>query len=88
VGATEGEFPRHAFSDGGIYDNLGLRMFRYLHGLDLLPEEPNSQRQSVASNRLERVFVSDAGATFKVRSDSRAGGPAADGASVHGHLDG
>jgi predicted acylesterase/phospholipase RssA len=38
VGATEGEFPRHAFTDGGIYDNLGLRMFRYLHGLDLPAE--------------------------------------------------
>jgi predicted acylesterase/phospholipase RssA len=74
AGATEGEFSRHAFSDGGIYDNLGLRMFRYLHGLDLLPEELNSQPESMASNRLERVFVSDAGATFKVTSDSRAGG--------------
>jgi predicted acylesterase/phospholipase RssA len=30
VGALEGEFSRHAFTDGGIYDNLGLRMFRHL----------------------------------------------------------
>ena len=30
VGAKEGEFARHAFTDGGIYDNLGLRMFRHL----------------------------------------------------------
>lgn len=74
VGATEGDFTRHAFTDGGIYDNLGLRMFRYLHGLDLSVEEPNPHAQSVASNRLDGVFVSDAGATFKVRSDSRAGG--------------
>ena len=30
VGADEGEFKRHAFTDGGVYDNLGLRMFRCL----------------------------------------------------------
>ncbi len=28
VGAEEGEFHRKAFTDGGVYDNLGLRMFR------------------------------------------------------------
>ena len=28
VGADVGEFTRQAFTDGGVYDNLGLRMFR------------------------------------------------------------
>jgi hypothetical protein len=28
VGADEGEFGRQTFTDGGVYDNLGLRMFR------------------------------------------------------------
>ncbi len=28
VGADEGEFSRQSFTDGGVYDNLGLRMFR------------------------------------------------------------
>lgn len=28
VGAVKGEFDRQAFTDGGVYDNLGLRMFR------------------------------------------------------------
>ena len=28
VGAEAGEFIRQAFTDGGVYDNLGLRMFR------------------------------------------------------------
>jgi predicted acylesterase/phospholipase RssA len=28
VGAEKGEFDRHAFTDGGVYDNLGLRMIR------------------------------------------------------------
>ena len=35
VGALEGEFARHAFTDGGIYDNLGLRMFRHLQSSSL-----------------------------------------------------
>ena len=30
VGADQGEFVRQAFTDGGVYDNLALRMFRYL----------------------------------------------------------
>ena len=30
VGANEGEFGRQAYTDGGVYDNLGVRMFRYL----------------------------------------------------------
>jgi predicted acylesterase/phospholipase RssA len=30
VGAKEGEFSRHSFTDGGIYDNIGLRMFHQI----------------------------------------------------------
>jgi predicted acylesterase/phospholipase RssA len=30
VGATAGDFGRHAYTDGGVFDNLGVRMFRYL----------------------------------------------------------
>jgi predicted acylesterase/phospholipase RssA len=30
VGASAGEFARQAFTDGGIFDNLGVRMFRCL----------------------------------------------------------
>jgi predicted acylesterase/phospholipase RssA len=30
VGANEGDFSTQAFTDGGIYDNLGLRMFRLI----------------------------------------------------------
>ncbi len=28
VGADDGEFDRHSFTDGAVFDNLGLRMFR------------------------------------------------------------
>ncbi len=30
AGSWEGEYHRQAFTDGGIFDNLGLRMFRYI----------------------------------------------------------
>ena len=30
IAAPEGEFPTQSFTDGGVYDNLGIRMFDYL----------------------------------------------------------
>ena len=30
IGAADGEFQSQFFTDGGVYDNLGVRMFRYL----------------------------------------------------------
>ena len=30
VGAEESQFPPHLFTDGGVYDNLGVRMFRHI----------------------------------------------------------
>src|SRR5438477_323991 len=30
VGATSGEFDRQAYTDGAVFDNLGVRMFRVL----------------------------------------------------------
>ncbi len=30
VGACEGEFPPQSFTDGGVFDNLGIRMFRWI----------------------------------------------------------
>ena len=38
VGAKEGEFSKHAFTDGGIYDNIGLRMFRHMQRTSLCDE--------------------------------------------------
>lgn len=68
VGANEGEFSHHAFTDGGIYDNLGLRMFRYLQETALEAADDGSPLE------LNGVFVSDAGASFKVYSERKAGG--------------
>ncbi|MBV8488475.1 MAG: patatin-like phospholipase family protein [Planctomycetaceae bacterium] len=41
VGASSGEFGRQAYTDGGVFDNLGVRMFRYLER-PLLAESPLS----------------------------------------------
>ncbi len=30
VGANDGDFARHSFTDGGVFDNLGIRMFRWI----------------------------------------------------------
>jgi predicted acylesterase/phospholipase RssA len=42
VGATAGEFGRQAYTDGGVFDNLGVRMFRWLER-PLLADSPLSQ---------------------------------------------
>ncbi|HTK74107.1 MAG TPA: patatin-like phospholipase family protein, partial [Gemmataceae bacterium] len=39
VGANSGEFDRQAYTDGGVFDNLGVRMFRCLER-PLLAESP------------------------------------------------
>lgn len=39
VGVTDGDFGRQAYTDGGVYDNLGVRMFRFLER-DILVDEP------------------------------------------------
>lgn len=97
VGAKEGDFGTHAFTDGGIYDNIGLRMFYHLQraalpagvGFDADRElsdgdesggesEPGGVAERTDSRQgglgLDHIFVSDAGATFKVQSDGRSGG--------------
>src|SRR5262249_42962505 len=41
VGASVGEFGRQAYTDGGVFDNLGIRMFRWLER-SLLADNPLS----------------------------------------------
>lgn len=42
VGVSGGEFGRQAYTDGGVFDNLGVRMFRYLEP-QILAESPLSR---------------------------------------------
>jgi len=62
VGARSGEFGQQAYTDGGVFDNLGVRMFRWL--TPLLTED----------NSLDGVLVSDVGKAFEVQLNRRAGG--------------
>jgi hypothetical protein len=61
VGARGGEFGRQAYTDGGVFDNLGVRMFRWL--TPLLGE----------GKALDGVLVSDVGNKILVQA-SHAGG--------------
>jgi predicted acylesterase/phospholipase RssA len=51
LGLSEGEFPPQTFTDGGVYDNLGVRALDLLEGLD---------------ESLDQIVVSDVGKTFVV----------------------
>ena len=62
VGAKTGEFGRQVYTDGGVFDNLGVRMFRCLE--PLLAE----------SDKLDAVLVSDVGKPIDVQSRPAPGG--------------
>src|SRR5262245_2820493 len=63
VGADPGRFGRIAFTDGGVYDNLGVRMFRCLER-SWLAREIRLQREDLADvEQLDRVLQSAAQAT-------------------------
>jgi predicted acylesterase/phospholipase RssA len=61
---TTGEFGRQSFTDGGVFDNLGVRMFHYFD--EYLASE---------NFALDGVLISDVGKRMSVRSQQqRAGG--------------
>jgi predicted acylesterase/phospholipase RssA len=62
VGARGGEFMQQAYTDGGVFDNLGVRMFRWLTPL------------LTGDKSLDGVLVSDVGKKFEVQLNRRAGG--------------
>jgi predicted acylesterase/phospholipase RssA len=51
LGLSEGEFPPQTFTDGGVYDNLGVRAFDLLEKID---------------PPLDLILVSDVGKSFRV----------------------
>ena len=59
LGVRDGHFPTESFTDGGVYDNLGIRAFRWLQ---------QQRHQGVG-----RVFVSDAGKPFQILGDTSLG---------------
>jgi predicted acylesterase/phospholipase RssA len=58
LGVREGQFPTEWFTDGGVYDNLGMRAFTWL------------KAQKV---EFDQVLVSDAGKPFQVLSNAALG---------------
>lgn len=61
VGAR-GEFGHQAYTDGGVFDNLGVRMFRWLTPL------------LTGDKELDGVLVSDVGKPFDVQVNRRSSG--------------
>jgi predicted acylesterase/phospholipase RssA len=56
VGADPGQFGRLSFTDGGVYDNLGVRMFRYLEQ-SWMAREIRLQRDDLAdAEQLDRTL--------------------------------
>ena len=70
VGASEGEFSTQYFTDGGIFDNLGVRMFQYLSGEDSLAGESLQLREGAC----DVVLASDVGRVFAVYGSERTPG--------------
>jgi predicted acylesterase/phospholipase RssA len=58
LGVREGQFPTEWFTDGGVYDNLGIRAFSWL------------KRQEV---EFDTVLVSDAGKPFQILNEATLG---------------
>jgi predicted acylesterase/phospholipase RssA len=58
LGVRDGQFPTEYFTDGGVFDNLGLRAFLWLQQHD---------------EEFDHVFVSDAGKPFQILSDATLG---------------
>src|SRR5262249_57302415 len=54
---------RQAFTDGGVFDNLGVRVFRFL-----------SRESAGDKSEWDGVLVSDVGKPFRIQSSFRAGG--------------
>lgn len=64
VGSAEGDFGRQAFTDGGVFDNLGVRMFHYL-----------DEYLSADNFALDGVLISDVGKPIAIQSQlQRTGG--------------
>jgi predicted acylesterase/phospholipase RssA len=58
LGVREGEFPTEYFTDGGVFDNLGIRAYSWLKH---------------QGEQFDEVLVSDAGKPFQILSDSALG---------------
>lgn len=61
VGAMEGDFSRLSFTDGGIYDNIGLRMFHHLQQTSQREESVPEMEDVLDAEALTSALLSGAG---------------------------
>ncbi len=77
VGAPGGEFGRQTFTDGGVFDNLGVRMFhnltKYL-GPDATRTDLIAMPGSGDSLKLDGVLISDVGKPISIQKEARTPG--------------
>lgn len=58
VGADEGRFPPHIFTDGGVYDNLGIRMFHHIRETWMIQDTPLRADDFIDLNAAQTALVS------------------------------
>jgi len=63
VGTPASDFGRQSFTDGGVFDNLGIRMFHYL-----------KEYLGAEHSELDGVLISDVGKPIAIQQDQGAGG--------------
>jgi hypothetical protein len=68
IGETEGEFQRQYFTDGGVYDNLGARMFRYIEAGATSTDDSDTPAPA-----FDAVIASDAGRRIQVSHTDQTG---------------
>lgn len=74
VGAPGGEFGRQSFTDGGVFDNLGIRMFHYLQeflGVDATRSNLYLVGGGSQSLKLDGVLISDVGKPISVQREAQ-----------------
>ena len=77
VGNPGGEFSRQSFTDGGVFDNLGIRMFHYLKeflGADATRSNLYQMAGGTASLQLDGVLISDVGKPISVQREAQTPG--------------
>lgn len=77
VGAPGGEFGRQSFTDGGVFDNLGIRMFHNLTkflGPDATRTDLHPMAGSNDALKLDGVLISDVGKPISVQREAQTPG--------------
>ena len=72
IGAEEGEFHTQHFTDGGVFDNLGVRKFHHLKAV--MRNSTQGDGGAAADGLCDVILASDVGKLFSVYGPERAPG--------------